>query len=432
MHYKKIYKKISQIEKEYKFLKRDLFNQPLLKSIKNHYLREEKNEFIVVWNRYIKFFEKLKKLLRVSAYRKFIFWNNYNKLVLNKYLVHFYYKVVSDLLDSFWTHEEFMRVFLDENFRRDYWVYAKYIYKPKYINIYNTPVVFIEPFKTFIDKDIFKLLYELKEVEWVKRIWSDYTNLFYWVKYRVYKLLFLLIGFIWNLISRTRFTNRKYGLINNENLQKFLEMAKPGDILLTRWNWNASNISIPGFWKHMSMYIWNWEYLKKHFKWEFIDDLNNETNYIIEATSLWVNIDSIRNLIEHNDYLWVIRTNFSKEKIKRSIKNALLNVWKWYDFIFNYYSDKRLVCSALVLKSYAKENQKDEGIEIELEKISIWLAYPPNNFIQKVKEEQEKKDPELEWIFFIDSIEKIWENFVSTIPELIESGKRSRFSMFLR
>ncbi len=90
MHYKKIYKKISQIEKEYKFLKRDLFNQPLLKSIKNHYLREEKNEFIVVWNRYIKFFEKLKKLLRVSAYRKFIFWNNYNKLVLNKYLVHFY------------------------------------------------------------------------------------------------------------------------------------------------------------------------------------------------------------------------------------------------------------------------------------------------------------------------------------------------------
>lgn len=63
------------------------------------------------------------------------------------------------------------------------------------------------------------------------------------------------------------------------------------------------------------------------------------------------------------------------------------NLWKSYDFIFNYHSDKRFVCSALILKSYAKENEKDEGIDIELEKISIWIAYPPNNFIKKVIEE---------------------------------------------
>jgi hypothetical protein len=325
-----------------------------------------------------------------------------------------------------------MRVFLDENFIKDYWVYAKYIYKPKYINIYNTPVVFIEPFKSHIDKDIFKLLYEFKEVEWVKRMWSDYTNLFYWVKHRVNKLLFLVIRFIWNLISHTRFTNRKYGLIKNENLKKYLEIAKPGDILLTRWNWNASNISIPGFWKHMSMYIWNWKYLKNNFKWDCFDDLKDDLNYIIEATSLWVNIINIHDLVEHNDYLWVFRSNFSKDKINRSIKTALSNVWKGYDFIFNYYSDKKLVCSALVLKSYAKENQKDEWIDIELEKISIWIAYPPNNLIKKVIEEAEKHNPELEWIFFIDSIEKTWANFVSTIPELFESWKRSRFSIFLK
>lgn len=432
MHYKKIFKKIHQIEKEYKVLKRDLYKQPLLNSKKNHYLKADKDEFIVFWKRYIKFFEKLKKLLRASSYRKFIFWNNYNKLVLNKYLVHFYYNVISDLLDSFWEHEEFMRVFLDENFIRDYWVYAKYIYRPKYINTYNTPVIFIEPFESLIDKDVFKLVYEFKEVDSIKRIWSDYVNLFYWIKYRVDKLLFIIIGIVWNLIAQTRFTNRKYGLIKKENLQKYLEIAKPGDILLTRWNWNASNISIPGFWKHMSMYIWTWEYLKKHFKWEYIDELKKDTNYIIEATSLWVNIVSIRNLVEHNDYLWVVRTNFSKEKIKRSIENAISNIWKGYDFIFNFYSDKKLVCSALVLKSYAKENQKDEGIDVELENISIWFAYPPNNFIKRLIEEQEKKTRELEWIFFIDSIEKTWENFVSTIPELIESGKRSRFSMFLK
>jgi len=432
MHYKRIYKKIFQIEKEYKFLKKDLFNQPLLSSKKDHYLSEEKEEFKILWFRYIKFFEKLKKLLRATSYRRFFFWINYNKLVLNKYLVHFYYKVIADLLESFWNHEEFMRVFLDENFGRDYWVYAKYIYRPKYINTYNTPILFIEPFKPLIDKDIFKLVYEIKDVVWIKRISSDYTNLFYWIKYRVNKFMFFVIRFIWNLIAHTRFTNRKYGLIKKENLQNYIKIAKPGDILLTRWNWNASNISIPGFWKHMSMYIWNGKYIKEHYKGEFIYELKDQSNYIIEATSLWVNVVNIKDLIEHNDYLGVFRTSFSKDKIKRSIKNALSNVWKWYDFIFNYYSDKKLVCSALVLKSFAKENQNDDGIEIELEKISIWLAYPPNNFIQKVKEEQEKKDPELEWIFFIDTVEKTWENFISTIPELFESGKRSRFSMFLK
>lgn len=432
MHYRKIFRKINQIEKEYKKLKQDLDKQNLLKSKKNSYLKEDKDEFKKVWRRYIVFFDSLKTLLRYSSYRRFFFVINYNKLVLRKYLVHFYFRVLLDLLNSFWKHEEFIRVFLDENFKKDYWIYAKYIYLPKYINIFNTPKIFIEPFKRYIDKKVYKLVYELKEFDWKNRLDADYSNLFFWLKYRVDKLLFIIIKFIWNLIAHTRFTTRKYGLIKEKNLLKYLDVAKPWDILLTRWNWNASNISIPGFWKHMSMYLWTWEYLKNHFKWDYIEELNNETNYIIEATSLWVNIVNIRDLVEHNDYLGVFRTNFSKDKIKRSIKSALSNVWKWYDFIFNYYSDKKLVCSALVLKSYAKENEKDEGIEVELEKISIWLAYPPNNFVKKVIEEWFKYNPEIDGIFFIDSYEKNWENFVNTVDKLLKSWKRSRFSMFLK
>ncbi|MDQ7023015.1 MAG: hypothetical protein Q9M97_05815 [Candidatus Gracilibacteria bacterium] len=69
-----------------------------------------------------------------------------------------------------------------------------------------------------------------------------------------------------------------------------------------------------------------------------------------------------------------------------------------------------------------------EGIEIELENIGISLTYPPNNFIDILKEGKQNIKP----IFFIDSIEKIGENFISTKKEFIKSRKRSRSSLFLK
>ncbi len=432
MHYKKIYKKIPSIEKEYDNLKKDLEKHSLLKSKKNQYFKEDKEEFKKIWKRYISFFDKLKKLLKASWYRKFFFLINYNKLVLRKYLAHFYFKAILDLLKNFWKHEVYIRVFLDENFIKDYWFYAKYIYLSRYINIINTPKIFITPFKRYIDKDIYKLLDNLKELEFKNTINADYNNLFFYIKHRVDKFIFIISKYVWYFIAHTRFSTRKNWLIKKKNIDKYLEIAKPWDIFLSRGNWNATNISIPGFWKHMSMYLWTWKYLKENFKLKILDDLNDNYNYIIEANWDWIEIVNIYDFVKHNDYLWVSRTNFKKEKIHRSIKSALSHFWKWYDFIFNFYSDKRLVCSALVLKSYAKENNKDEWIDIELEKIGISLIYPPNNFIKKIIEESLKKNPSIEWVFFIDSLEKTWENFISNIYELLKSWKRSKLSIFLK
>ena len=160
--------------------------------------------------------------------------------------------------------------------------------------------------------------------------------------------------------------------------------------------------------------------------------MNDKKDYIIEATWKWIKLEEIQKLVLHNDYLWVSRTNFKKEKILRSIKNSLWHVWKSYDHIFNFYSDNNLVCTELILKSYAKEFKKDEWIEIDLESIWISLTYPPNKFIQKMYKENKKwKDSVVFPIFFIDSIKKTWENFVSSKKELLKSGKRSKFTFFL-
>ncbi len=84
-------------------------------------------------------------------------------------------------------------------------------------------------------------------------------------------------------ISHIYFSRRDSGRITTENLEKIFDSVMPGDIIISRRNWAATNVSIPGFWKHMSMYIGTGEYLKKEYKESVSKNLLDTTHYIIEA-----------------------------------------------------------------------------------------------------------------------------------------------------
>ena len=180
----------------------------------------------------------------------------------------------------------------------------------------------------------------------------------------------------------------------------------------------------------MSMYIGTGEYLMKNYwkDYNFVNDLEKKKHYIIEATWAGVLIVQIEDFVAHNDYLAISRTNFSKSKIIASIWKAFSYYWVWYDHIFNFYSEKSVVCSELVLKSYWARDSDDSSIELHLEKIWVSLTYPPNNFVWEVFNEQSW----LDFVMFIDSIEKTWENFISTKKQFKKSWERSRFSFMLK
>lgn len=431
MNHQKIFKEIKKLEKQKIELFKKLEIQGILKSKPWLYTKQDKESFKLLWIEYIKFFSYLQKLIRKSYYRKYFFIIDYNKFILRKYLLIFYYKTIVDLLDIFWFHEQFLRVFLGDNFKKDFWIFAKYIYKPRFINLINTPNIFIKPFKNFIDKGIYRLLdSEYMNIVLDKRIFTDYSNIYFYIKARIDKILFFISKHIWYYISITRFSPRKNGLITKDQIDEYLKIAKPWDIFLSRWNRNASNLFIPWFWKHMSMYVWDWKFLRENFK--FLENVSLEAHYIIEATGNWINIVPIYDFANHQDYLWISRTNFKKEKILRSIKNALKNIWKWYDHIFNFYSDKNLVCSELILKSYSKEFKNDEWIDIDLEYIWSSLTFPPNNFILKLIEENNNNRKKVFPIFFIDALEKDQNSFISTSKDLLETYKRPKLTLFLK
>lgn len=430
MDYKKIISEIKSLEKKEILLNKNMKIQHIFKSKNKNYTARDKQDFLELWDEYIDLFLDLENLIKKTKYRKFIILKNYSKLVLQRYLLRLYFYILQELLLSFWEHERFIRQLIKENRKYNYGRFTQFVYKPKYINIYNILTVLLYPYKLLIDKNVYKYIKVWKFINNpIKRIRTDSSNLYFHCKHTTDKWIFKVIKTIWNFIAHIRFSRRKKWLITEKNLNKYLDIARPWDILLTRGNWNATNISIPGFWKHMSLYMGTWKYLSENFDCKKLD---KKLHYIIESTSDWVLLKPIQELVEYNDYLWVIRSKFSLNKRRRVIYKALEQRGKWYDYIFNFYSDNSLVCSELVLKSYAKEDKNDEWFSIELENIWMWVTFPPNNILKILNKYNHKKNKKIVPCFFIDSIEKTHKNFISSEKALLKSWKRPRFSFLLK
>jgi hypothetical protein len=259
---------------------------------------------------------------------------------------------------------------------------------------------------------------------------TDYKNIRYLCKKYVMKMLFGISEYFWWLIASIRFSRRDHGLISKENIQKFVDITQPGDILLSRGNWHATNITIPWFWKHMSLYLWRGEFLQKQFlnRYACIKKLNPKKHYVIEATGDWVEIVELNDFMDHNDYVWVTRTKFWVKRIYKAIEKSLWFYGMWYDHIFNFYSDTGVVCSELVLKSYAPKKRWWEGLVIPLEKIWISLTFPPNNLVKIIFDQWSDLVP----ILFIDAKEWDLSSNMWTLSEFKQSWYRSRFSFLLK
>jgi len=97
----RILKEIKSLEQDYKILNKEFKNLNILKSEKNTYIKEDKESFKIFWLKYIDFFTKLKKLIKFSKYRSFYFFVDYNKIILRKYILVFYFNSILNLEKEF-------------------------------------------------------------------------------------------------------------------------------------------------------------------------------------------------------------------------------------------------------------------------------------------------------------------------------------------
>lgn len=429
MNYKKLSITIQKIENDFEKSLKDFKNDEIFKKSSNVYLKKDKQNLYKKWKKISSIFLKLKFIISSYSFSLF-FKRDYNSFIIKHYCIILYYNMTLVLQETFKNHEDFIRQYLDENYNENYSTIARYIYKANFLYYLNYPEKFLNLIENKISTDLKWML--KKEINYKIKLDFDYKNFYYYFKFKFDKILYFFIKYFWLFLSKIRFKISDKWYISKDCINEFYKFCQPWDILLSRQTFVATNISIPGFWKHMAMYIWTWEYLKNNFKNDIFKNLENNIHYIIESTSKWVCIEKFEDFIYKLDYLWVFRTTFSNKKIKNAIMETSKMLTYKYDYLFNYYSDSSFVCSELITKAYLKDYLDDEWLTIELQKVTSRLTYPPNELVIKAYSEKDLENKEIYPIIFIDSNLKKQISFIATNDELLNSYKRSRFSFFLK
>ncbi len=176
----------------------------------------------------------------------------------------------------------FIRQHLDDTFLHNYSTIARYVYHPGFLYYLHYPKEFIHLFQDYIDPVLYPLVDHPRKVANYnhKHFSLDMINVWYYIWYRITLLLTWIAKHGGRFMADIHLSRPKHGYISPENIHTYSQRAKPGDIFLVRRNWEATNVSIPGFWKHMAMYVGTGKFLYDTYG---ISDLEGHLEYVIEA-----------------------------------------------------------------------------------------------------------------------------------------------------
>ncbi len=257
-------------------------------------------------------------------------------------------------------------------------------------------------------------------------------------------------------LGDTRVRRVGWYLIDAELWEPMDEALEPGDIMLARKNWYLSNVGLPGFWPHAILYVgapdkfaayfddpdvraWVREqsgedidlptYLSKRFPHHWLTyqlGQEGEPFRVIEAISEGV----VFNTFEHvcGDYVAALRPKLSKRAKAQAIVAAYEYLSRPYDFNFDFATDHALVCTELVWRAYRPAPGKD-GVEFELATIAGRATLPANDIAGLYANEYGSDDAQLEFVYFIDAIERERRAVVATEQEFRATPARTKWDI---
>ncbi|MDQ3438957.1 MAG: hypothetical protein M3478_01250 [Planctomycetota bacterium] len=262
----------------------------------------------------------------------------------------------------------------------------------------------------------------------VKRVGSD-----------VYVPVYDVQSVISTLIGDTRIVKRP-PFIRHEQVKSMQAQLKPGDILLERRNWYASNAFLPGFWPHAALYIGTPKELetvgllerradggytsKNSIVQQHLDAYlavahDGEPHTVLEAVSEGVIFNSLTESMGA-DYVAVLRPRLTDAQKGQAIAKAFAHVGKPYDFEFDFFSSDKLVCTELVYRSY-------EGmIRFDLVKIMGRDTLPAMEICKKFAGERGREDRQLDFVMFLDAVPQQGTAKLASVDDFIASGHRPR------
>jgi len=108
---------------------------------------------------------------------------------------------------------------------------------------------------------------------------------------------------------------------------------KPGDIFVTRHDDAMSNLFLPGFWPHAALW------------------LGGEDYDFLEAKKDGVLLRDMQETLEVDAFV-VLRPKLSIDEMEQALTSVRSHAGKLYDFIFDFSTADRLVCTEVVYRCY--------------------------------------------------------------------------------
>lgn len=245
-------------------------------------------------------------------------------------------------------------------------------------------------------------------------------------------------------------------LISTEQIQTMQGSLQPGDIIVARHNWYLSNVGLPGFWPHAELYLGTPDELKAHLDlaevtaalpelegkplseylaktfpkaWaEYTSKAEDDhPRRVIEAVSEGVVFSSL----EHGagaDYVGVMRPRFDRAATARAVIRAFHYHGRPYDFNFDFQTEEVIVCTELVYKAWLP-GQGKAGPKLDLIKVVGRPTLPANDIVRQFAEQEGRPDEEreLEFIYFLDGVEKQSKAVIADRKSFIDSWKRPKW-----
>ena len=143
--------------------------------------------------------------------------------------------------------------------------------------------------------------------------------------------------------------------------QSLAQILEPGDVIITRKQYAATNYFLPGFWPHGILYLGDCATLRQYglhehenmcSRWQRLMELDaSEPRRVLEAMADGVHLRSMLSAYSV-DAAAVIRPRLSMEQRIEAIGRGLFHEGKPYDFDFDFTRSHRLVCTEVIYRSY--------------------------------------------------------------------------------
>ncbi|MCC2631251.1 MAG: protein tyrosine phosphatase [Candidatus Paceibacter sp.] len=255
-----------------------------------------------------------------------------------------------------------------------------------------------------------------------------------------------------NMMGESYLSSRNDKFITLEQISELKKHLEPGDILVERRNWYASNVGIPGFWVHGALYTGTLEDMNTYFadlfpmgsyqnfeellehehpkllkKFKSLDK-NNFSYSVIEGKSPGIILLALEESA-HADYMGAMRPRLDKKDKLEAILRAFGNFGKPYDYNFDFETRDELVCSELIYDAYQSIGAK-KGLNFELRMTSGRKIVSPTDMVRKYSEERSNPDRELDFVYFIDGNEELKKAIVKDEEAFAQSWSRQKYSWF--